>query len=267
MANDNDRLWVDSMPDAYERGLVPAVFRPFAVDLARRVAALSPQRILELAAGTGAVTRELLAALPDVEVTATDLNPAMVERGRATTPGARWQQADALDLPFDGAEFDVAVCQFGVMFFPDKARGFAEAARVLAPGGAVVMNSWGPLAEHDIEVAVVAALEAQFPDDPPRFLESVPHGYHDPEAIKADAEAGGLADVTVEHVVVQSGAASAHDLAAGYCTGTPNRGEIEARGDLAAATAAVAAEIERRLGAGPVTGRMTAYVVEGRVPS
>ena len=126
MAREQDRLWVGSMPEAYNRWLAPAVFRPFARDLARRAARLAPGRILEIAAGTGVLTNELVTALPMAEVTATDLNAAMVEFGSRQAPGAEWRQADALDLPFKNDQFDLVACQFGVMFFPDKLAAFAE---------------------------------------------------------------------------------------------------------------------------------------------
>ncbi|MDQ1438610.1 MAG: hypothetical protein QOK43_2239 [Acidimicrobiaceae bacterium] len=264
MAGDSDRVWVDSMPDAYDRWLVPAVFHPFAVDLAGRVPAHAPDRVLELAAGTGVLTNEILAARPTAEVTATDLNPAMVDVGRRRAPGARWREANALDLAFDAAEFDVVACQFGVMFFPDKAAALAEARRVLAPQGVILMSTWGDLADHDFQAALVAGLERAFPDDPPSFMSSVPHGYADPNVIAADLRAGGLDCVEIETVTLEGRAPSAADLAMGYCNGTPVRAEIEARGDLATTTAVVASVMEERLGSGQVTGRMAALVIEAR---
>jgi SAM-dependent methyltransferase len=255
-------VWVVSMSEAYERWLVPAVFRPFAADLARRAAAHAPRRVLELAAGTGALTRQLVAALDGVEVIATDLNDAMVGLGRVREPRAEWRQADAMHLPFDDGEFDVVACQFGVMFFPDKPAAFTEARRVLTPTGTLIMSTWGRLEEHDFQAALVAALERVFPDDPPRFMVAVPHGYADLDAVVADLTAGGLRCAHVEPLTFQGTAASAAELAAGYCKGTPLRAEIEARGDLEAVTALVMNEMEKQLGSGPVTGRMTAHVVE-----
>src|SRR5689334_15803767 len=92
MSVGSERRWVGSMPEAYERWLGPTVFRPLAADLARRVAARSPRRILELAAGTGVLTRELVTAAPGAEVVATDLNEAMVEYGRQQVPEAAWRR-------------------------------------------------------------------------------------------------------------------------------------------------------------------------------
>jgi SAM-dependent methyltransferase len=258
------RTWLGSMPDAYERGLVDAVFRPFAVDLASRVAARSPRRVLELAAGTGVVTQELMSAVPTAEVTATDLNTSMVELGRRQVPGATWQEADAMDLPFADAQFDLVACQFGAMFFADKPAAFAEGRRVLVDGGRFVMNVWDAVDKHDFQAALIAAVHAAFPDDPPTFMESLPHGYADVDAVMTDLSAAGLRVMTIESVTLVGRATSARVLAEGYCRGTPLRAEIEARRELAAATDVVAREMERRLGTGAVTGRMSAWVVEAQ---
>ena len=190
MAGAADRVWVDTMPAAYDRWLVPAVFRPFALDLARRAAVHAPARVLELAAGTGVLTREMVGI--GASVTATDLNDAMVDLGRRRVPEARWRQADALHLPFAEGQFDLVACQFGVMFLPDRPAAFAEAARVLAPGGRVLVNTWATLDTHVFQAALVRALERVFPDDPPTFMAAVPHGYPDPDALAADVTAGGL---------------------------------------------------------------------------
>lgn len=263
MITDADRVWADSMPAAYEQWLVPAVFRPFAVDLAQRLPRPEATRVLELAAGTGVLTREVLAAAPTADVVATDFNAAMVDLGQRTVPAAQWQQADAMHLPFDAAAFDIVCCQFGVMFFPDKAAAFAEARRVLDPGGVLLFNTWAELAAHEFQAALVEALAAVFPVDPPTFMVQVPHGCADADRVVTDVRAGGFGHVTVAEVTLEGRAASAADVAAGYCGGTPLRTAIESRGaDLAATTAAVAVEMEKALGSGEVTGRMTAYVFE-----
>ncbi len=137
---------------------------------------------------------------------------------------------------------------------------------MLAPGGRVLVNTWAALDTHVFQAALVAALERVFPDDPPTFMAAVPHGYADVDVLTADVAAGGLRCGSVEAVTLDGHAASAADLAAGYCAGTPLRAEITARGDLATATAAVADEMTALLGTGPVTGAMTAYVVEAVRP-
>lgn len=262
MVDDAARTWAASMPQSYERWLVPTVFRPFAVDLAARVAALAPRLVLELAAGTGVVTAELVAR--GLDVVATDLNPPMVELGRSQVPGASWQQADATALPFDDGSYDAVVCQFGVMFLPDKPAAFAEARRVLTPGGTLLFSTWGTVDQNHYAAALVAALVRVLPADPPTFVAAVPHGYADPDTVVHDVGAGGFSDVALETLTLVGNADSAADVARGFCTGTPLRPQLEARGDLRALTEQVAAEVERELGSGPVTGPMTAHVVRAR---
>lgn len=252
------------MPEVYDRWLAPAVFRPFAVEIAQRGGRLNPRRVLELAAGTGVLTRELVAALPNAEVTATDLNAAMVDYASSRVAGARWRQADALRLPFDDQQFDLVVCQFGVMFFPDKAAAFGEVRRVLMPGGTLLFSTWATVETHGFEAALLAGVERAFPDDPPTFVRAVQHGYSQPEQVAADLAAGGLVRESAEEVTLVGQSASAADLARGYCTGTPLRAQIESRGDLSASTLVVGQEMRRLLGDGPVTAKMTAYVIEAR---
>ena len=261
---DTTRVWAGDMSAVYEKCLVPGVFHPFAVDLAGRIAAHAPTRVLELAAGTGALTSEIARVAPDADVTATDLNNAMVDVGRERVPSATWQQADATSLPFDDGSFDLVAAQFGIMFFPDKPAAYAEVRRVLAPDGRFIANVWGVLATHDWQLAVADALADVFPADPPSFLERVPHGYADESRIADDLRAGGLELSAYETVTIDSRADSAADLARGYCLGSPVRADIEARGDLESTTAAVAKALEARFGAGPVTGRMVAHIVEAR---
>jgi SAM-dependent methyltransferase len=274
MAEEQQRRWVGSMPAAYARGLVPTVFLPFAEDLAGRVAASAPPspRVLELAAGTGVLTAQLLTRLPVATVTATDLNDGMVALGREAAPDATWRTADAMALPFDDETFDVVVCQFGVMFFPDRVAAYAEARRVLRPGGRFLANAWGPLAEHDFERNVVAAVQRVRPDDPPRFFEEVVHGYADPGVFQSDLAAAGYSPVAVQSVRVEGRSPSAAQLAAGYARGTPlfsafTDGSEGGGPDVEVIEAAVAEELTARFGAGPITGSMTAVVASAEAPA
>ena len=248
------------MADAYERWLVPTVFRPFAEDLAARVATRSPERILEVGAGTGVLTAALAAAT-SAAITATDFNEAMVEVGRSVTRGITWQQADAMALPFGPATFDVVTGAFTVMFFPDRRLAFAEARRCLDADGAFVFNTWAALDAHDFQAAVSAALHAFFPDDTPTFMESVPHCYFETDVVRADLEAAGFALTAALPITLLSPPVVAEDIARGYCIGTPVRAEIDSRGaPLEAVVAAVTDAIHARLGADPVVGSMTAML-------
>ena len=262
----SDTLFGGSIPELYDSHLVPLIFEPYASDLARRVAALGPSRVLETAAGTGVVTRALAAALPaQVELVATDLNPPMLKRAAAigTHRPVTWQQADAMQLPFGDASFDIVVCQFGVMFFPDKVHALSEARRVLRPGGTLLFNAWDRIEENEFADVVTQALAGLFPADPPRFMARTPHGYFDTAAIARDLAVAGFNTPRIETLAARSRAASALVPAIAYCQGTPLRNEIEARSgaSLAQATAVSAAAITERFGSGPVDAKIQAHVV------
>jgi SAM-dependent methyltransferase len=221
-----------SVPERYHRYLTPWLFDPYAIDLAGRLPDREGLRVLEIAAGTGAVTRRLRASLPsDATLVATDLNEAMVDyaRGAVTDAGISWQQADAQALPFPDGSFDVVVCQFGFMFLPDKVQGFREARRVLGPGGVLLGNVWHSPDENPVARILQDLLEERLPDDPPRFLDT-PYGYGDHERLRADLAAAGWDDVQLDVVRKQSDAASAQDVALGFLTGTPLSHELGERG-------------------------------------
>jgi SAM-dependent methyltransferase len=263
----SDTLFAGSVPELYDTLMVPLIFEPYAEDLVRRVAALKPARVLETAAGTGVVTRALARALPaQTEIVATDLNQPMLDRAASvgTQRPVHWQQADAMQLPFDAASFDVVACQFGAMFFPDRADGFREARRVLRPGGVFLFNVWDRIEENEFADVVTNVLATLFPADPPRFMARTPHGYSDRGQIAADlAAAGFTAAPTIETLAARSRAASAEVAAIAYCQGTPLRGEIQARSgsSLGEATTAATTAIAARFGSGPVDGKIQALVV------
>jgi ubiquinone/menaquinone biosynthesis C-methylase UbiE len=263
---ESDKVFAGSIPELYDRLLVPLIFEPYARDLAERVAQTSPSRVLETAAGTGVVTRALAARLPaHATITASDLNQPMLDRAanRLRDDRVAWRQADALALPFADQGFDAVACQFGVMFFPDKGRGYAEARRVLKPQGRFFFNVWGPIADNEFADVVTEAVAALFPADPPRFLARTPHGYHDVKQIRADLAAAGFAASTVETVDAVSRAASPRDVAVAFCQGTPLRNDIETRAAarLEEATQAAADALARRYGTGPLEGRIRAHVI------
>ena len=262
-----DRLFAGSIPQFYEQYMVPLIFEPFAIDLAARVALRRPGFVLELAAGTGVVTRRLSDALPSAtSIVATDLNQAMIDHAASvgTSRAVDWRQADALRLPFPDESFDVVVCQFGVMFFPDKVRAFSEARRVLRPGGAFIFNVWDGLEHNEFGETITLALAKMFPDDPPGFLARTPYGYSDPEKIHRQlTEAGFAGKAAISTLAARSRAVSAAIPAIAFCQGTPVRSEIEARNPagLVQATHAVEAAIRERFGSGAVDGKIQAHIV------
>jgi len=261
-----DKVFAGSIPQIYDRFLVPLIFEPYARDLAERVVAAQPRDVLEVAAGTGAVTRAMAARLPaPVRITATDLNQPMLDHAARQLSSDRvtWRQADALKLPFDDGGFDVVACQFGAMFFPDRVQAYREARRVLRPRGRYLFSVWGPIADNEFADVVTEAVAALFSNDPPRFLARTPHGYCDADKIRADLTAAGFANISIDTVDATSSAASAHDPAVAFCQGTPLRNEIEARdaSRLEEATGAAAAALARKFGSGPIEGRISALVV------
>ncbi|TJW82965.1 MAG: methyltransferase domain-containing protein, partial [Mesorhizobium sp.] len=239
---ETDKVFAGSVPENYDRYMVPLIFEPYAADLARRAASLSPGSVLEIAAGTGVVTRALAPKLPSgASYVVTDLSQPMLDYAASRQePDSRitWRQADALALPFEDAAFDVVCCQFGAMFFPDRTLGYREAKRVLKPGGRFLFNVWDRIEENVFADDITNALARIFPDDPPRFLARTPYGYHDTALIRRELEDAGFSRVVIETRAEQSRASSPRIPAVGYCQGSPLRNEIEARdaGKLEAAT-------------------------------
>ncbi|PRH84133.1 SAM-dependent methyltransferase [Labrys okinawensis] len=266
-----DKLFTGSIPENYDRYMVPLIFEPFAADLARRAASLSPVAVLEMAAGTGAVTRILAPKLsPDARYAVTDLNQPMLDYAASRqAPDSRisWHRADAQALPFEDAAFDLVCCQFGAMFFPDRPQAYREARRVLKPGGHFLFNVWDRIEENIFADEVTKALAEMFPDDPPRFLARTPHGYHDTGLIRSDLEDAGFSRVLIETRAEQSRAPSPRLPAVAYCQGTLLRTEIEARdaAKLEAATDHAASAIAARHGDGEVAAKIQAHVVVAAV--
>ncbi|UFX42403.1 methyltransferase domain-containing protein [Bradyrhizobium sp. 41S5] len=262
----SDKVFAGSVPQLYDRLMVPMIFAPYARDLAQRIKNHRPRDLLEIAAGTGAVTTVLATELPDTSITGTDLNEPMLAQAKTHLAGKAnisWQQADALSLPFGDASFDIVACQFGAMFFPDRVKGYAEARRVIRPGGRFFFNVWDKIEENDFADVMQQTMHRVFPNNPPQFMARTPHGYHDPSRIHADLIAAGFRDIAIEMVTNRSRAGSPQDAALAYCQGTPMRGEIEARGQpgLEAATQRVAEALAHRFGNGAIEGKIQALVI------
>ncbi|MEJ7686566.1 MAG: methyltransferase domain-containing protein [Variovorax sp.] len=266
---ESDKEFTGSIPTFYDTLMVPLIFEAYAADMAKIAAAFSPGSVLETAAGSGVVTRALAPKISaDARYVVTDLNQPMLDYA-ATRQGSdsriEWRQADALDLPFEEASFDVVCCQFGVMFFPNRVAGYAEARRVLRPGGRFVFSVWDRIEENAFADDVTKAVAAVFSHDPPRFLARTPHGYHDVALIREELSRAGFVDIDIEIETREklSRAPSARDAATAYCKGTPLRNEIEARDAnlLQLATDRATEAIASCRGEGPVAGKIQAHVV------
>jgi SAM-dependent methyltransferase len=262
-----DTAFTGSIPQLYDRHLGALMFRPYANDLAQRFQSMATGQLLEIAAGTGIVTAVLASQMPEaVTIVATDLNQAMLNyaAAKAGLDRVRWQQADALELPFETDQFDAVACQFGVMFFRDRVAGFREVRRVLKPAGRFIFNVWDSLSANPVMDAVIAGLARRYPDHPSWFLDRTPCGYRDPAVIRADLDAAGFKNCSIETLILSGHADSPRDPAIGLCQGSPMRGEIEELdpAGLDAATDAAAAALARRFGNGTFDVKMQALVVE-----
>ena len=224
-----------SIPENYDRYLGPVLFEPYARDLARRVQATEKTRLLEVACGTGIVTRHLRERLPaGARFVATDLNPPMLDLARRKLEGVRgieWQPADACALPFPDGSFDVLVCQFGLMFVPDKAAALREARRVLAPGGTFLFSVWDSLERNVFAKQGHETIAGFFPDNPPTFYQ-VPFSLHRTDILAEMLAQAGFADVRVDAVSLHGESPSWRDLARGLVEGNPVGNAIRERGAI-----------------------------------
>ena len=261
---ETDTVFAGPIPQLYDRHLGPILFQPYALAMAERLGH-TDRDILETAAGTGIVTRAIMAALPHSTIIATDLNQAMLDVAAANAPDGQvtWQQADAQSLPFASDSFDAVVCGFGVMFMPDKQAAYREARRVLRPQGRLVCSIWDRLEVNPLMGIADATVAALFPDDPPHFLARTPGGYHDRARIERDLREAGFTSVAIEEIQRETDVSSARAIAMGVCQGTPLRGEIEARDPdgPARATDAVAAALRERFGDGAFRAPLQALLV------
>jgi len=262
-----DAVFSGSIPQFYDQKLGNLLFAPYGADMAARLKPLASGRLLEIAAGTGIVTRQLATHLPHaVEIVATDLNQPMLDYA-ASQPGlqrVKWQPADAQALPFPDNSFDVVVCQFGAMFFPDRVKAYGEARRVLRPGGRLLFNVWDRIDTSPVMAAAVEALAERYPQQKSWFLERTPCGYHDQQVIAGDLRVAGFKIVRTRIVKQDGKLTTALDAAVGLCQGTPMRAEIEAldKDGMDAATQAAAEVITARCGPGPGATPLQAVVVE-----
>ena len=226
--------YVGNVPQHYDQNLGPLLFSDYAADLARRIATLNPRRVLETAAGTGIVTRALRDALPaNANLTATDLNAPMLDIAATKfrpSEAVEFRTADATALPFADASFDAIVCQFGVMFFPDKDKSYREAIRVLATGGHYVFSIWDSHRHNPIGRIAHEVIGGFFPADPPQF-QSVPFAYRF-EPIKESLIDAGFASISATILRSQKKVADFAMLARGLIYGSPIIDQVQQRGGV-----------------------------------
>jgi ubiquinone/menaquinone biosynthesis C-methylase UbiE len=263
----SDKLFTGSIPEIYEKYLVPLIFEHYARDLAKRVSEKPVAKVLEIAAGTGVATRAVADVLgEEVFIVATDLNKAMLDHGASVRDdkNIEWQEADAMALPFESESFDAVLCQFGVMFFPDRIKAYAETLRVLKPGGHFIFNVWDEISQNEFADTVNASLATFFPENPPQFLPRAPHGYSDIDKIALELKKGGFAHpLSFETINARSLATDPSIPAIAYCQGTPLRNEIENLDAslLEHATKAATTALTERFGEGAIDGKIQGHVI------
>jgi ubiquinone/menaquinone biosynthesis C-methylase UbiE len=267
----SDAKFVGSIPEKYDAYLGPFLFEPYAADFVQRLALREGDRVLELACGTGILTRRIAAALPrSGQLTATDLNQPMLDYARRKLlpdPRLEWRVADASKLPFPDDSFDHVVCQFGVMFFPDKPAALREALRVLKPAGELSFNVWdSPRRNSYVELADAVVAEF-FPGNPPTFFQ-VPFGYHDQETIRSTMVEAGFAGVRVSEVALEGRSPTAMDAAVGLVEGCPLIVAIEERGvtDPRPIVEAVAKKLASAFGDAPLRCQLGVVWTAGKKP-
>jgi ubiquinone/menaquinone biosynthesis C-methylase UbiE len=267
----SDHDFVDSIPEIYDTYLVPLIFESYAEDLSARVANRKPKDVLEIASGSGVVSRALAPRLmSDTRYTISDLNQPMLDHAASLQgPDERitWRRADALDLPFDDDSFDSIACQFGVMFFPDRVAAYSEAKRVLRADGCFIFNVWDRIEVNEFAAVASRAVATVFPDDSPQFLARTPYAYHDEDMIREELGQAGFSSVSITAIEAASKAPSPRHPAIAFCQGTPLRNEIEARDAslLGTVTDKVAEAIAAEFGKEEVTGKIRGYVVEAEL--
>ncbi|MBV9618380.1 MAG: class I SAM-dependent methyltransferase [Verrucomicrobia bacterium] len=270
MTRDRNVLFQGAIPENYDRYLGPVIFEPYAEDLVSRLRGKKIERVLEIACGTGIVTRRLRDTLPAAtEVVATDLNPDMFEFAKPkfkSGENIRWQQADAMSLPFQNDSFDAIVCQFGFMFVPDKATALREAQRVLRPGGTFLFNVWDSFESNPFAEIAHTTIASFFDRDPPKFYE-IPFSLYDLNLVREVLQNAGFGKIQSFVESKRCRVKSAKEFATGLVRGNPVGLEAEERGiDPEKLIDAVAKQLTKRFGAAPVEDKMRAIVWQAMKP-
>ena len=250
--------FVGNIPENYDRGLGPVLFEDFAVDLAARALAHNAEKVVELAAGTGIVSRKLRDGLsPDTKLVVTDLNPPMLDVARTKFrdgENVEFTPADAMSLPFENESCDLVACQFGVMFFPDKPAAFREVRRVLKPGGLFLFNAWGTMDSCSYSKIVYDVGANFFPAKPPTFYQ-VPFSYADIDITHGDLAAGGFENRHHETIDIVKEVADWRTFGQGLVFGNPLLAEIEQHGTVSPEEVmdAIIAALQAHYGATPAS--------------
>ena len=255
-----------SIPHHYDECLGPIFFEPYAIEVSKHIDPSSVHLALELACGTGRVTRHLRNVIPaEAKLIASDISPDMlaVAKEKLQSLSIEWRIIDARELPFDNSCIDVVVCCFGYMFVPDKLKAFLEAYRVLKPGGMLLFSTWDKL-ELNAASYVYRRVARKYLEDPLPETYNLPFSMNDEKELKKSLQQAGFSRVSIERVDKVSVSSSAKDAANGLTLGGSIYNEIMKRNPawIDEIKATVEEELSKKFGIAPMIAPMSALIIE-----
>ena len=260
---ENSIQFTANIAENYDKYLGPIFFIPCANNLITHIKG-TPKNILEIAAGTGHVTRLLVKKFPDSEITATDINEGMLDvaKGIIRSDKVKWNVVDACEIPYKDNTFDLYIRQFGIMFFPDKQKAMAEAYRVLKPGGTIMFSTWDKIENSTLAKITNDVITDLFPDDPPNFYQ-IPFSMHDPDEMRSMMESAGFKNISVQNIKLEGYADSFENAVKAFAEGNPIANQVEERDPKALPKFKenLARAIEKQFGSGSFKVPLSKFIV------
>ena len=253
-----------SIPHHYEQYLGPMFFEPYAIEVSKRIDPSSVHIVLEIASGTGRVTRHLRERIPGTsKLIASDISQDMlsVAKEKLRNLDIDWQIIDAQQLPFNDNSIDLVVCCFGYMFVPDKPKAFAEAYRVLKPGGMLLFTTWNKLELNAASYTYRTAAK-KYLQDPLSESYNLPFSMNDERAISSILQNAGFSKITIESVNKVSISQTAKEAANGLAQGGSIYNEIMKRNPawIEEIKSIVEKKLAENFGAAPMIAPMSAVI-------
>ena len=235
--------------EIYERHMVPAIFGPWAEDLLALATPKPGERVLDVACGTGVVTRLVAQRVgPTGTVVGLDLNPGMLAVARAVPPrhGAQieWREGNVGAIPVADATFDLALCQQGLQFFPDRPAALREIRRVLAPRGRLALSVWRPMQHSSGFEALATALGRLIAPEAAAIMQG-PFALGSADELRTLVTGAGFGDVVVQPAAKTLRFPSPEEFVRRYVAATPLAAVVAKANDEA--RAALITEVDAAL--------------------
>lgn len=256
--------------ETYERALTPAVFAAWAPLVVALGDPRSGERVLDVACGTGVVTRLVARQVGRTgKVVGLDLNPGMLAVAAATaasepptSASITWQEASATRMPFPDGAFDVAYCQLGLQFFPDRPAALREMHRALVSGGRLGLMVWRGI-EHSPGFDILAAALARHVS--PEAMRA-PFGLAEAEELRGLMAAAGFRDITIRPVAGTVRFPSVARFVQDYVAGSPLAGHVAKVSDeaRAALVGEVGGALRSHLAGGALAFPIEAHLASAR---